>query len=260
MIQTTFFVQHRVTWKSKIRRMSCKKSLKRRQPLNSWQASWMNRHQRRHQWPICCGVVRLLFQIPLLQAFILWFVLIHHRQISNFSNVKALRNNHMFPWSFVTRIDMRSNPIKSSYRLHSSVLLFQFSHLLTSSNFEIHTLACIIFWSCGRKAFSRASDGHTVSTRRTKSYSAMTEFWSFPGGIFWKKWGLFFQILWVIQFDWKFNEFQVVRFFKCFLEAFVLGGLVHDARCFNTFQRFFHRFQDIHIHINFNSTDHHNQT
>lgn len=108
MIQTTFFVQHCVTWKSKIRRMSCKKSLKRRQPLNSWQASWMNRHQRRHQWPICCGVVRLLFQIPLLRAFILWFVLIHHRQISNFSNVKALRNNHMFPWSFVTRIDMRS--------------------------------------------------------------------------------------------------------------------------------------------------------
>ena len=32
--------------------------------------------------------------------------------------------------------------------------------------------ACIISWSCGRKDFSRANEGQTVSTKRTKSWTS----------------------------------------------------------------------------------------
>lgn len=58
-----------------------------------------------------------------------------------------------------------------------------------------------------------------------------------------------FQILWVIQFNqkWIMNSKWCV-FSNGFLEAFVLGGLVHDPRYFNTFQRFSNIFQDIQIY------------
>lgn len=122
-------------------------------------------------WPICCGVVRFLE--PKFLCFrhsscgLCWYI-----------TITSPTSPTLKHWETTTcSLDPSSNVLtwgqnpKNIHILYT--VLFLFLPVFTSFNifkFRDSHIACIIFWSCGRNAFSRASDGHTVSTRRTKSY------------------------------------------------------------------------------------------
>ena len=260
----------RITWKSKIRRMSCKKSLKRRQPLNSWQASRMNdqpskRHPKSCNFsygPICCGVVRLLEPKFLCFRYsscgLCWYITLTS---PTSPTLKGVRNNHIVPLILHQTYwhEVKPNKIFISFTQFcfccSSFHIFQ--HL---ENFEIHTLPASSFGVVVVRLFLAPVMG-TPSPLGEPSPIGNDRILKLSGGFFWNFDVCFSKLCGSSQFDWKWimNSKWCV-FSNGFLEAFVLGGLVHDPRYFNTFQRFFNIFQDIHIHINFNSTDHHNQT